>query len=133
MIRVINAKGELEGRPKITDRGEHTSEQELAEAFVNLGKFRDGALFAGSFSGDSGWERHNAADEIVQILDGATALHIVTGDDVQTFHLSAGELVIVPRGCWHRFESAKGVTVLTATPQPTQHVYANDPSDLPKT
>lgn len=131
MIRVINVKRELEGRPTISDRCEHTSDEELAQAFANLGDFRDGGVFAGSFSGDSGWERHLAGDEIVQILNGSTQLHVITDDGTETLELQAGELVVVPKGRWHRFESRDGVTVLTATPQPTQHTYATDPRDAP--
>lgn len=32
----------------------------------------------------------------------------------------------VPRGCWHPFQAPDGVTVLTATPLPTDH-SATDP------
>ena len=30
-------------------------------------------------------------------------------------------LTVVPKGCWHRFEAPEGVTVMTATPLPTEH------------
>lgn len=35
--------------------------------------------------------------------------------------LHAGELVVVPRGTWHRCETPEAVTVLSVTPQPTDH------------
>lgn len=43
--------------------------------------------------------------------------------------LKAGMAVIVPQGTWHRFEAPDGVTLVTATPQPTQHleVDVDDP------
>ena len=45
--------------------------------------FRDGKIFAGSFSGESKWERHSQADELVQVLDGAATLTILTADGPQ--------------------------------------------------
>ena len=38
-----------------------------------------------------------------------------------------GMLVVVPQGHWHRFQVPGQVTVLTATPQPTEHTIAEDP------
>ena len=31
-------------------------------------------------------------------------------------------IVIVPQGVWHHFDAPDGVTLLTATPQPTEHL-----------
>jgi hypothetical protein len=31
-------------------------------------------------------------------------------------------VAIVPQGAWHRFEAPDGVTLMTATPQPTEHL-----------
>jgi mannose-6-phosphate isomerase-like protein (cupin superfamily) len=49
--------------------------------------------------------------------------------------LSAGMVVIVPRNTWHRFEAPDGVSLITATPQPTEHltVSVDDPRTLEKT
>jgi mannose-6-phosphate isomerase-like protein (cupin superfamily) len=41
--------------------------------------------------------------------------------------MKAGMLAVVPRGRWHRFQAPDGVTLLTATPQPTDHSTAEDP------
>ena len=35
--------------------------------------------------------------------------------------MGAGELIVVPQGTWHRFESPEPVEVVTFTPQPTDH------------
>ncbi len=40
-------------------------------------------------------------------------------------------LIVVPQGHWHRFEAPDGVTVLSATPQPTEHTVAPDPPAIP--
>ena len=63
----------------------------------------------------------------MQILDGATTLTIMTNDGPQSFTMSAGMLIVVPQGHWHRFQGKGLVTVLTATPQPTDHTFAEDP------
>jgi mannose-6-phosphate isomerase-like protein (cupin superfamily) len=97
-----------------------------------LSPFRDGNIFSAKFSGDGVWERHPNGDELVQIIDGSTTLHIVTGEGPKSYALSAGMLVIVPQGAWHRFHSPGGVSLMTATPKPTEHlmVDVDDPRSL---
>jgi len=75
------------------------------------------------------WERHRNGDELVQILDGRTTLTILTDAGRETLDMTAGMLAVVPQGAWHRFRAPDGVTVLTATPQPTDHSFAEDPRD----
>jgi mannose-6-phosphate isomerase-like protein (cupin superfamily) len=127
MIKAVDIKAELVGRPVLGDRGRDTTEVEARDAFAVLAPFRDGSIFAGSFSGESPWERHQKGDELVQILDGATMLTIMTESGPQSFKLAAGMIIVVPQGHWHRFHAAERVTVLSATPQPTEHTRAEDP------
>ena len=49
----------------------------------------------------------------------------------ESHHLAAGMLLVVPRGCWHQFVSDRGVKVMTATPQPTEHLHVDDPRTVP--
>jgi quercetin dioxygenase-like cupin family protein len=70
----------------------------------------------------SAWERHPMGDEIVQIFDGATTLHLMTDKGKQSLELSAGMTAVVPENIWHQFEAPDGVCVITATPQPTEHL-----------
>ena len=39
-------------------------------------------------------------------------------------------LVVVPQGCWHLFQALAGVTFITVTPQPTEHIDAEDPQSI---
>lgn len=103
----------------------------MREAAPCRGPFRDGAIFTGRFSGDSDWERHRGGDELVHILASATTLTILSDTGPQRIELTAGMLIVVPRGHWHRFHAPDGVMVLTATPQPTDHTVAENPSSLP--
>src|SRR5882724_12885024 len=127
MIKVVDIKAGLAGRPVLHGRDKDTTEAEAKEAFAVLAPFRDGSIFAGSFSGESPWERHRKGDELVQVLEGATMLTIMTESGPQSFKLAAGMIIVVPQGHWHRFHAAERVTVLSATPQPTEHTRAEDP------
>jgi mannose-6-phosphate isomerase-like protein (cupin superfamily) len=100
-----------------------------------LAPFRDGNIFSAKFAGEGAWERHPNGDELVQIVDGSATLHIVTADGPTAFAVSAGTMIIVPQGTWHRFSSPDGVSLLTATPKPTEHltVDVEDPRTLTAT
>jgi mannose-6-phosphate isomerase-like protein (cupin superfamily) len=121
MIKAIDVKAELAGRPVLRGRSPDTSAEEVTAAFAVLAPFRDGGIFAGSFSGETAWERHSKGDELVYILDGRATLTIMMEDGPSSCTLTAGTLIVVPQGRWHRFEAPAGVTVLSASPQPTEH------------
>ena len=127
MIERIDLGRDLDDLVRLEGRGPHTTEEEAQGSFRKLADYRDGGLFAAHFSGCSGWERHPKGDEIVQILEGSTRFDIIVDDKIETCELGAGALLVVPQGCWHRFTSEDGVKVMTATPQPTQHLHVDDP------
>ena len=127
MIERIDLGRDLDDLVRLEGRGPHTAEEEAQGSFRKLADYRDGGLFAAHFSGSSGWERHPKGDEIVQILEGSTRFDIIVDDKIETCELGAGALLVVPQGCWHRFTSEDGVKVMTATPQPTQHLHVDDP------
>jgi len=128
MVKAVDIAKELEGRPVLKDRSE-ANEADAAAAFAELGRMGNAGVFAGSFSGQSPWERHRHGDELVQILAGATTLTLMTDDGPERLEMRAGMLTVVPQGTWHRFHAPDGVTVMTATPQPTDHSFADDPRD----
>ncbi len=127
MIKTVDIMAAISELPFLHGRSKATTEEQANAAFATLAAFRDGGVFAGSFSGESPWERHQNGDELVHVLDGATTLTIMTADGPQSVEMTAGMLTVVPKGHWHRFQSPDGVTVLTATPQPTDHCLAEDP------
>ncbi len=134
MITIVDLKAELGKLAMLRDRRPETLEAERREsgAFATLAPFRDGNIFSAKFSGNGAWERHPNGDELVQIVDGATRLHIITDDGPQTHELTGGMLVVVPQGAWHRFEAPEGVCLITATPKPTEHLTVDvaDPRTL---
>jgi mannose-6-phosphate isomerase-like protein (cupin superfamily) len=131
MIKAVDVAAELAGRPILRTRTKDTDEATARNAFAVLAPFRDGSIFAGSFAGETPWERHAKGDEIVQVLAGAATLTIMTDAGPESFELTAGMLIVVPQGHWHRFVAPEPVTVLTATPQPTEHTREEDPRTAP--
>jgi mannose-6-phosphate isomerase-like protein (cupin superfamily) len=88
---------------------------------AQLAPYRDGGLFITSFAGTGHWEAHLPGDELVYIVDGSAILEIVCDDrPPEAFALSAGMIAVNPQGAWHRFHSADGVTLMTATPSPSK-------------
>ena len=124
MIAIVDLKAEfakltlLHGRtPQMTE-----VERKASGGFATLAPFRDGNIFSAKFAGDGAWERHPNGDELVQIVEGSATLHIMAEDGPKSYTVSAGMLVIVPQGTWHRFHSPEGVSLMTATPKPTEHL-----------
>ncbi len=130
MIKPIDIKAELGKLPFLHGRGKDTTDAEKSASFTTLSPYRDGGIFGGSFSGESQWERHQHGDEIVHVVDGATTLTIATDDTLQSFEMTAGMFVVIPQGCWHLFQAPEGVTIMTVTPQPTEHINAQDPRSI---
>jgi mannose-6-phosphate isomerase-like protein (cupin superfamily) len=127
MINVIDVHRDLAGLPMLKARSGHPTDEASQQSFATLSDYRDGGIFATHFRGSSGWERHPNGDEVVQILAGTTRFDLIVEEVLQSLELSAGMLVVVPKGCWHRFASETGVKVMTITPKPTQHTHVEDP------
>src|SRR5215510_13574208 len=136
MITIIDLKAELGKLSMLRDRRPEMTEAERkgSRSFATLAPFRDGNIFSAKFSGDGAWERHPNGDELVQVVEGSATLYIMAEDGPKTYAVSAGMLVIVPQGTWHRFHSPEGVSLMTATPKPTEHltVDVDDPRTLTK-
>jgi quercetin dioxygenase-like cupin family protein len=132
MISVIDLKAAFAKLTMLEGRTPTSSDAERMGAFERVAPYRDGAIFTAKFAGTSAWERHPRGDEIVQIVDGATTLHLMTAEGRQSLALRAGMMAIVPQNTWHQFEAPDGVCVMTATPQPTEHVRVDvaDPRTL---
>ena len=117
----VDIQAALARLPVLQNRRPDTSEAEAGAAFAKLADSEHGEIYTGRFVGESPWERHRNGDELVQVLAGETSLTILMPAGPTTLSMNAGMLVVVPRGCWHKFQAPKGVTVLTMTPTPTDH------------
>ena len=132
MVTVLDLASEFAKLQMLHGRTPQTTRAERQGSSAQVAPYRDGAIFTTKFTGEGGWERHRNGDELVHIIDGAATLHLMTEDGPQALVLRAGMIAIVPQGTWHRFESPDGVTLMTATPQPTDHppVHVEDPRTL---
>ena len=122
MIDVVDVAGALDRLTMMHGRTPASTEAERAGAFARLAAYRDGAMFLAKFAGTSAWERHPQGDEIVHIVAGETTLRLMNdGGRREELTLAAGMTAIVPRGMWHQFVAPGGVSLMTVTPQPTEH------------
>jgi mannose-6-phosphate isomerase-like protein (cupin superfamily) len=89
--------------------------------------FHDCICGIGSFSGRPPWELHTANDELLHILAGESELTVLEPDGPVTRRLVAGDLVVVPKGCWHSNDAPNGVTMLFMTPKEGNRHSFRDP------
>jgi len=133
MATVIDLSAELAKLTMLRGRTPQSTSADRVGSSARLAPYRDGAIFTARFTGTGAWERHTRGDELVHILDGSATLEVVAGDGPpQSFPIHAGTIAIVPEGAWHRFRSSEGVTLMTATPLPTDHVRldVDDPREV---
>jgi mannose-6-phosphate isomerase-like protein (cupin superfamily) len=128
---IIDLDGEVAKLRMFRGRTPRSTMADRAGSAVRLASYRDGVLSATKFAGKGHWERH-IADELIHILDGTATLDIVCDDGPpKSFALRAGMVAVNPQGAWHRFHSAEGVTLMTATPLPSEVI--EDDVDDPRT
>lgn len=106
---------------------EATTAAEASAAFPCLAPFNQGGIFAGRFSGETPWECHPTGDELLYVIDGAVEVTILGEAGTEVSTARAGQVVIVPKGLWHKQRPLPEVALLTMTPQPSAHSSAADP------
>jgi mannose-6-phosphate isomerase-like protein (cupin superfamily) len=117
---------------KLTMFRGRTPESTIADragSTARLAAYRDGAVLISKWAGKGHWEIHRGGDELVHIVEGAATLEILGDNGSQSFALRAGMMAVTPQGTWHRFHSSEGVTLMTATPFPSEviEVDVDDP------
>ena len=60
--------------------------------------------------------------ELIHVLDGMATLDVAGEEGPQSRALRARMMTVIPQGTWHRFRSAEGVTLMTATPFPSETI-----------
>jgi len=118
---IIDLNAELAKLTMFRGLTPQTTRAERRRSATQLGRYRDGILFAGKSAGTGHWETH-PEDELVHVLDGTKTLDIVSDNGPpKSFVLRAGTIVVVPKGAWHRFRSPEGAASWSAT-LPGDHV-----------
>lgn len=101
--------------------------------FRALADFDDGnvGVFWSEAGGPSPWEMHPECDELLHVLEGEIEVEVLPqdGGPPQRARVATGEMIVVPRGCWHRQDLLVRSRELYLTPGPTQHSNAADPRD----
>jgi hypothetical protein len=95
---------ELAALTTLRRRTPETPAAERERVFAKLAPYRYGAIFTGNFAREGRLGGPPNGDEIVQIVDGATKLHIMTAAAPQCFALGASMVTITLQGTWHRLE-----------------------------
>jgi mannose-6-phosphate isomerase-like protein (cupin superfamily) len=116
---IIDLNAELAKLTLFRGRTPQSTMEDRKGSAARLASYRDGALTTTKFAGKGHWESH-LGDELIHILDGTATLEIVREDGSQSFALRAGMMAVIPQGAWHRFHSSEGVTLMTATPFPSE-------------
>lgn len=117
----ISLQQQLSTLKHLANRTPESTPEEREGAFAELSPYRDGGIYIGHFSGSSEWERHAGGDEIVFVVEGAARLVLMDQGEEIEHQLQQGDLMVVPKSTWHRFEVPGSVKVLTVTPRPTDH------------
>jgi mannose-6-phosphate isomerase-like protein (cupin superfamily) len=87
-----------------------------------------GYCAAASFKGSPPWELHTTGDELLYILAGSSSLTVRGPEGEMLRNLRTGDLVVVPKGCWHRNDAPEGVTMLFVTPREGNQHRWEDPA-----
>jgi quercetin dioxygenase-like cupin family protein len=122
MISVLDLNAEFNKLTMFKGRTPTTTQSERSGSRSSSASYREGVIATFKFSGKSAWERHTQGEEIVQIIDGAATLHLMTDEGHESVELRAGMIAIIPKNAWHHFVSSDGVAVMTVTPHPTDHL-----------
>jgi mannose-6-phosphate isomerase-like protein (cupin superfamily) len=117
---IVDLDAELAKLTMFRGRTPQSTMTERKGSAARLASYRDGGLSITKFAGKGHWEAHLAGDELIHILDGTATLEIVGEDGPQSFALRAGMIAVNPQGAWHRFQSSEGVTLMAATPFPSE-------------
>ena len=102
----------------LADRSPDTTS---TDHFATVTAYRDGGVYLANYAGSSEWERHPVGDELVTVVSGSTTMTLLINGAEVAHTMGPGELIVVPRNTWHRFDSPDGVRVMTVTPQPGDH------------
>ena len=117
---VIDLNAELAKLTMFHGRTPQSTMEDRKGSSARLASYRDGGLSITKFAGKGHWEAHLAGDELIHVLDGAATLEFLGEDGAQSFALRAGMMAVNPQGAWHRFQSSEGVTLMAATPLPSE-------------
>jgi quercetin dioxygenase-like cupin family protein len=112
---------------------EETTGADANAAVAPLGSFGEWQLGAMHYTGQTPWERHPDADELLYAIDGEVDITVMTDDGPVERTLRKGSIFVCPQGLWHR-QNAHNAKVLYGTVIKTSEIsFAEDPRSAPAT
>lgn len=94
-MKVHDIRAALDRAPELTITSSTTA-QEADAAVPKIASFNQGGIFAGRFSGRTGWEWH-PADELLHVLDGEVDVILLTDGGQVRATVRAASVFLVPR------------------------------------
>ena len=97
-------------------------------AFTPFVAFNQGhyGVFRVHAPGEGPWEMHPDTDELLFVLEGSVTVETYDPAGNERVSLTAGELVVMPRGKWHRHVDAVDLVEMFHTPGRSLHT--DDPA-----
>lgn len=91
--------------------------------FNAFARFNDGhfGVFRVTSVGEGPWEMHPDTDELLHVLEGSVSVELYRPEGNEVVALTAGQLVVVPRGVWHRHVDAVDLVEMFHTPGESLH------------
>jgi len=126
-VSAVDIEAAVSSLTRLKGRTPHSEGAALEGSFSTLMRSDESGIFTACFQGKSAWERHPNGDELVQVVEGSATVTVLHEGRENVLEMAAGSVTMVPRGAWHRFEAPDGVTVMTMTPQPTEHWRKDNP------
>lgn len=106
---------------------EETTGADADAAVAPLGSFGQWQLGAMRYTGQTPWERHPDADELLYAIDGEVDITVMTDGGPVERTLRKGSILVCPQGLWHR-QNARKATMLYGTVTKTSEIsFAEDP------
>jgi len=112
-VRVHHLSAEAVSAMEVIDL---TTVSEEPASPIGTFEFHDCTIGVASFSGRPPWELHTAGDELLYVFSGECELTLLDANGQTSQRLGGGDLVVVPRGCWHCNDAPNGVKMLFVTP-----------------
>jgi mannose-6-phosphate isomerase-like protein (cupin superfamily) len=93
--------------------------------FLDLAKFNNSTIGGCDIQGESPvWEMHPDTDEFFYVIEGEIQFTLLTQEGEVHRSASAGSVLVMPRGVWHKPASSSGVKFIYMTPGKTLHSEA---------
>ena len=91
-------------------------QQLVGEGGCEFGSLNQCTVGIARFSTHPLWERHEAGDELLYVIDGRLDLTVLADEGSVEMSLGPGQVFVVPQRLWHSPRPRGSVTLLFATP-----------------